>query len=120
MPACGQGLVCALNPARLASNCAAQELSLALTVPVMAIALWRSAPETRRRILPWLFAGGGACALAAGLVLWKFDPARISDQATYDEPHSYAIGVSTVVVNGEIVVDGGDHTGALPGRRLHR
>ena len=49
-----------------------------------------------------------------------FDPARIADLATYDDPHRYAVGVSTVVVNGEVVVDGGDHTGALPGRRLRR
>ena len=49
-----------------------------------------------------------------------FDPARIADLATYDDPHRYAVGVSTVVVNGEVVVDGGDHTGALPGRRLGR
>jgi N-acyl-D-aspartate/D-glutamate deacylase len=49
-----------------------------------------------------------------------FDPARIADRATYDEPHRYAVGVSTVVVNGEVVVDGGDHTGALPGRVLRR
>jgi N-acyl-D-aspartate/D-glutamate deacylase len=49
-----------------------------------------------------------------------FDPARIADLATYDNPHRYAVGVSTVVVNGEVVVDGGDHTGALPGRLLRR
>src|SRR5215468_10618169 len=49
-----------------------------------------------------------------------FDPARVNDQATYDEPHRYASGVSTVVVNGEVVVDSGDHTGALPGRHLRR
>jgi len=49
-----------------------------------------------------------------------FDPARISDPATYDDPHQYAVGVSTVIVNGEVVVDGGDHTGALPGRVLRR
>jgi N-acyl-D-amino-acid deacylase len=49
-----------------------------------------------------------------------FDPAKITDLATYDDPHRYALGVSTVVVNGEVVVDGGDHTGALPGRRLRR
>jgi N-acyl-D-aspartate/D-glutamate deacylase len=49
-----------------------------------------------------------------------FDPARIADRATYDEPHRYAVGVSTVVINGEVVVDGGDHTGALPGRVLRR
>jgi N-acyl-D-aspartate/D-glutamate deacylase len=49
-----------------------------------------------------------------------FDPARIADQGTYDEPHRYAVGVSTVLVNGEVVIDGGDHTGALPGRVLRR
>lgn len=51
--------------------------ALALTVFVMGFALWRSEPQTRRAILPWLFVGGSACALAAGLVLWKFDPARV-------------------------------------------
>jgi N-acyl-D-amino-acid deacylase len=49
-----------------------------------------------------------------------FDPARIAARSTYDDPHRYAVGVSTVVVNGEIVIDGGDHTGALPGRVLRR
>ena len=49
-----------------------------------------------------------------------FDPARIADQATFDDPHRYAVGVSTVLVNGEVVIDGGDHTGALPGRVLRR
>ena len=49
-----------------------------------------------------------------------FDPARIADQATYPEPHRYATGVSTVIVNGDVVIDGGDHTGALPGRVLRR
>jgi N-acyl-D-aspartate/D-glutamate deacylase len=49
-----------------------------------------------------------------------FDPARIADQSTYPEPHRYATGVSTVIVNGEVVIDGGDHTGALPGRVLRR
>ena len=49
-----------------------------------------------------------------------FDPARIADQSTYPEPHRYATGVSTVLVNGDVVIDGGDHTGALPGRVLRR
>jgi N-acyl-D-amino-acid deacylase len=49
-----------------------------------------------------------------------FDPSRIADASTYEEPHRYATGVSTVLVNGEVVIDGGDHTGALPGRVLRR
>ena len=49
-----------------------------------------------------------------------FDPGAIADIATYEAPHRYAAGISTVVVNGEVVIDGGDHTGALPGRVLRR
>jgi N-acyl-D-aspartate/D-glutamate deacylase len=49
-----------------------------------------------------------------------FDPAGIADLSTYEEPHRYPAGVSTVVVNGQVVVDGEDHTGALPGRVIRR
>jgi N-acyl-D-amino-acid deacylase len=45
-----------------------------------------------------------------------FDPARIQDHATYDEPHQYATGVEHVAVNGTLVLRDGEHTGALPGR----
>ncbi len=47
-----------------------------------------------------------------------FDPATIADRATYDEPHQYAAGVSTVIVNGTLVIDEGEHNGALPGQVL--
>lgn len=49
-----------------------------------------------------------------------FEPARIADRSTYEEPHRYAAGVSTVLVNGQVAIDGGDHTGALPGRVVRR
>ena len=49
-----------------------------------------------------------------------FDPATIAERATYDDPHQYAVGVSTVIVNGALVIDEGDHTGALPGYVLRR
>jgi N-acyl-D-amino-acid deacylase len=45
-----------------------------------------------------------------------FDPARIADHATYEDPHRYATGMVHVLVNGEQVVRDGEHTGALPGR----
>jgi N-acyl-D-aspartate/D-glutamate deacylase len=60
----------------------------------------------------------GVLAAGAWADVTVFDPARIAEQATYDEPHRYAVGVSTVVVNGTVVIDAGDHTGALPGRVL--
>lgn len=45
-----------------------------------------------------------------------FDPSRIQDHATYDDPHRYATGVEHVTVNGTLVLRDGEHTGALPGR----
>ena len=41
------------------------------------------------------------------------------DKATLEQPHQYAVGVDTVLVNGELVVANGKHTGARPGRVLH-
>lgn len=47
-----------------------------------------------------------------------FDPDRVADTATYEAPHSYAIGIEQVVVNGVVTIDGGDHTGARAGRPI--
>ena len=49
-----------------------------------------------------------------------FDPLAVRSTATYDEPRSFPIGIPYVVVNGVVVVDGGVHTGATPGRALRR
>lgn len=45
-----------------------------------------------------------------------FDPSIIQDLATYERPHQYARGVEHVFVNGQQVIQNGDHTGATPGR----
>jgi N-acyl-D-amino-acid deacylase len=47
-----------------------------------------------------------------------FDPKTISDRATYDKPHQYAVGMEHVFVNGVQVLRKGEHTGAKPGRSL--
>jgi len=47
-----------------------------------------------------------------------FDPATVRSTATYDEPRSYPVGIETVIVNGALVVDGEQHTGATPGRGI--
>jgi len=54
----------------------------------------------------------------ADLVLFDYD--RIRDRATITEPDRYPAGIDYVVVNGELTVDGGRRTGALPGRVLDR
>ncbi|MDA1327232.1 MAG: D-aminoacylase [Proteobacteria bacterium] len=49
-----------------------------------------------------------------------FDPATIAERATYEDPHQFAAGINTVLVNGVPTLQGGDHTGALAGRTLRR
>lgn len=47
-----------------------------------------------------------------------FDPAMVGDRATFLEPHQYAVGVRTVLVNGIPVLDEGKITASRPGRVL--
>lgn len=47
-----------------------------------------------------------------------FDAENIKDEATFTEPHRYPAGIPYVLVNGKIVIDDTEHTGALPGKIL--
>jgi N-acyl-D-aspartate/D-glutamate deacylase len=47
-----------------------------------------------------------------------FDPRRIDDIATYQDPRRYPDGIHYVIVNGEVVVEGSRHTGRSAGRLL--
>src|SRR5437763_16415 len=50
-----------------------------------------------------------------------FDPADFRDQATYADPHRYPTGArTTVIINGVVVVEHAEHTGATPGQVLRR
>ncbi|RPJ69657.1 MAG: D-aminoacylase [Acidobacteria bacterium] len=61
-------------------------------------------------------AGRGVLAEGAFADLVLFDYDRIEDTATYQQPHQYPKGIPYVIVNGQLVVDKGEHTGARPGR----
>jgi len=54
----------------------------------------------------------------ADLVL--FDPARVADRATYEDPHVPSVGITRVWVNGVVVFEGGQVTGAKPGAVIRR
>ena len=45
-----------------------------------------------------------------------FAPQGIQDHATFEDPHQLATGMHFVFVNGTMVLDQGEHTGAMPGR----
>jgi N-acyl-D-amino-acid deacylase len=49
----------------------------------------------------------------ADLVL--FNAETVADKATYNDSHQYPEGIPYVIVNGVVVIDQGEHTGALPG-----
>lgn len=60
--------------------------------------------------------------LARGMMadLVVFDPETVRDVATFADPHRYAVGIPHVLVNGTLVVEDGEHTGARPGAVLRR
>lgn len=47
-----------------------------------------------------------------------FDPAKVADRATFEQPHQYSVGVRDVFVNGVAVLRNGEHSGATPGRAV--
>ena len=51
---------------------------------------------------------------SADVVVFNYD--TIQDKATFTEPHQYPDGIPYVIVNGEIVINNGEHTGAMPGK----
>jgi N-acyl-D-amino-acid deacylase len=53
---------------------------------------------------------------AADIVI--FDESKVSDKATFDAPHQYAEGFSTVIVNGQTVFDGNKMTGVMSGEPI--
>ena len=54
----------------------------------------------------------------ADLVL--FDPARVTDKATFADPHQYGEGFDYVFVNGKTVVANGELTDERPGEFIRR
>jgi N-acyl-D-amino-acid deacylase len=47
-----------------------------------------------------------------------FDPVTVGDLATFAQPHQLSVGVTEVLVNGQLTLEGGKFTGTLAGRAL--
>ncbi len=47
-----------------------------------------------------------------------FDPKTVKDVATFEKPKQYPAGIEDVLVNGIVVVENGNHTGAKPGKAI--
>src|SRR5207237_302163 len=71
-----------------------------------------------RRIGLW---DRGLVRLSFAADLVAFDPERVSDTATFEDPKRYPEGIEIVVVNGKVVLEGGKRTRERPGAALlHR
>jgi N-acyl-D-amino-acid deacylase len=79
-----------------------------------AIRKMTSWPATRMRL-----AGRGSLKDGHWADVVVFDLATLDDVATYDAPRSSPRGIDYVLVNGQVVIDHGRHTGAKPGRVLY-
>lgn len=78
-----------------------------------AIRKMTSFPARRMGLTDRGFLGQGAWA---DIVVFDYD--QIRAQSTFDEPDLYPVGIDAVLVNGQMVVEKGKHTGRLPGAVL--
>jgi len=70
-------------------------------------------PATRMRVFD---RGALRAGLWADITVFNYE--RIQDNATYEKPMALPSGIDYVLVNGQLVVDHGKHTGATPGKVL--
>jgi N-acyl-D-amino-acid deacylase len=71
---------------------------------------------TRLPAQNWKLEGRGCLDVGCYADVVVFDPATITDHATFDAPQRLATGVRDVLVNGVPALRDGEPTGALPGR----
>lgn len=66
------------------------------------------------------FKGRGRIApkFAADIVV--FDPEKIRDRATYQNPYVHSVGIEAVIVNGKLVLENGQLTGVAAGQVLRK
>jgi N-acyl-D-amino-acid deacylase len=79
-----------------------------------AIRKMTSWPATRMRL-----AGRGLIKEGCWADVVIFDYDRIQDRATFQQPLLFPEGIDYVLVNGQVVIDHGKHTGARPGQVLY-
>jgi len=83
-----------------------------------------SLPEAIRKMTSWpatryRLAGRGLIKEGCWADVVIFDYDKIQDRATYEQPLLTPTGIDYVLVNGQVVVDQGKHTGAKPGMVLY-
>jgi N-acyl-D-aspartate/D-glutamate deacylase len=99
------------NHARLISRYVREQKVLSLEEAIRKMTSW---PATRMRL-----ASRGMIKEGNWADVVVFDYDKIQDRATYEQPLLNPVGIDHVLVNGQIVIENGKHTGARPGHVLY-
>ncbi len=99
------------NHARLIAKYVREEGVLTLPEAIRKMTSW---PATRMRIATRGLIKEG---MWADVVIFDYD--KIQDRATYQQPLLDPVGIDYVLVNGQVVIDRGKHTGARPGMVIY-
>jgi N-acyl-D-aspartate/D-glutamate deacylase len=99
------------NFPRLIARYVRQQRVLTLEEAVRKMTSW---PATRLRLASRGLIKEGCWA---DVVIFDYD--KIQDRATYEQPILYPEGIDYVLVNGQVVIDQGKHTGARPGKVIY-
>lgn len=98
------------NAVRVISRYVRDRQVLSLEDAVRKMTSW---PATRMRL-----ADRGVIRIGAWADVTIFDLETLDDRATYEKPMEMPTGIDYVLVNGVVVIDRGQHTGAKPGHVL--
>lgn len=99
------------NHARLIARYVREKKILSLPEAIRKMTSW---PATRMRL-----ASRGTIKEGnwADVVIFDYD--KIQDRATYEQPLLSPVGIDYVLVNGQLVIEKGKHTGAKPGKVIY-
>jgi N-acyl-D-aspartate/D-glutamate deacylase len=81
-------------------------------------------PEAIRKMTSWAatrmrIEGRGVIQQGAWADVVIFDYDKIQDHATFEKPLLSPTGIDYVLVNGQVVIENGKHTGARPGKVIY-
>ncbi|HWQ35271.1 MAG TPA: D-aminoacylase [Blastocatellia bacterium] len=99
------------NFPRLIARYVRERKALTLEEAIRKMTSW---PATRMRLAR---RGMIAEGYQADVVIFDYD--RIQDRSTYEQPLLYPEGIDYVLVNGQVVIDHGKHTGSRPGQVIY-
>jgi N-acyl-D-aspartate/D-glutamate deacylase len=99
------------NFPRLIARYVREQKVLTLEEAIRKMTSW---PATRMRLASRGLIKEGCWA---DVVIFDFD--KIQDRATYEQPGLSPVGIDYVVVNGQVVIEQGKHTGARPGQVIY-